>query len=406
MGLLAGMIFVFNQYGQVKEKPQLTVIEKKIDENTLEEPEAPEDEKKEEEESAAPEKNMAQMEENYHNSKKALALKPEIEREYQLNIFAENLQEPGGIATHPNVSYVYVAEEAGNKVSLIYENGDRVDAVTQLTPIIHRDDENVFWEKDPIKQPEGLYLSHNGYLYVTEDYPGGRLIRYELASDGIAKHGTVIEIPGKWKHFAWEDITVGSRGELLLVGSDAESIQQGANNDFFSGSLIYRDIDGNWWVPYERLFASFSSVAFTKNNRHAVYICEFTGELGWLDLKENQRLGGYSSKLLKTPEALSVLPDDSFIIGQENGLLVNYDPAMDTFKPIDIELSAVEAMHWDTQKEHLLISDDKSGKLYTLKPKTPYDISNNRMDLPHLSLWSAGLMSPNFAPTFYAAFSH
>ena len=221
IGLLSGFIYLFVELANIKKEKQISGPIKKnfVHSRTSE----PDDGEEEGDETALENYEISPGGENYHSAKKSLRIKKK--QDYKLVLIAENLKEPGGIATNPDIDYVYVAEESGNRVSLIYADGERVDAITSSTPIIHRDNENVFREKKPLKQPEGLCLSDAGYLYVTEDYPGGRLIRYELTPDGIAKHGTVIEIPGKWQHFAWEDINISPQGELLLVGSDAESIK-------------------------------------------------------------------------------------------------------------------------------------------------------------------------------------
>ena len=63
-------------------------------------------------------------------------------------------------------------------------------------------------------------------------------------------YGIVVPLPLENSTIAWESVDVGPLGELLLAGSTAESFSSQKNQEgLFNGTLLYRDVDENWWMP-------------------------------------------------------------------------------------------------------------------------------------------------------------
>ena len=283
---------------------------------------------------------------------------------FRLEQVVEGLDSPDGLALHPDSSELYISEEILSRISVIRDGLQVV--IDRETPIyILKNGKKK--KVEPLTSPEGIDFDAEGNLYVVEDRPGGRLIRFRSYT-GRYVEGMVVPMPGDWQRFAWESVAIGSKGDLLIAGSDIESI--GVNDELnpYTGVILYRDEENSWWVPYERLFASFSGVCFSKSGRHALYIEEVMGSIGWIDLTTRQVLGGHSSITAKTPEGICVLPDGTFLIAQENGHVLKMDPSTDEQEEVIADLGAIESVIWDAGNRRALVSADEAGKIYALWP--------------------------------------
>jgi len=283
---------------------------------------------------------------------------------FRLEQVVEGLKSPDGLALHPKSGELYISEENVSRISVIRDGLQVV--INQETPIyVLREGKKK--KVSPLSTPEGIDFDDEGNLYVVEDKPGGRLIRFRSYS-GRYIEGIVVPMPGDWRQFAWESVTLGEHNTILMAGSDIESI--GSNNELnpYTGIILYRDEEGSWWVPYERLFASFSEVCFSKSGKHALYTEEVMGGIGWIDLTTRQVLGGYSTITAKSPEGICVLPDGTFLIAQENGSVLKMDPGTDEYEEVIDGLGAIESIIWDPGSQRALITADGAGKVYALWP--------------------------------------
>lgn len=290
-----------------------------------------------------------------------------IERAFTTNIVAEGLNSPDGIAIHPLTGDLYVSEEDISRI--VRMSGDQIVRVIDRETPIYRDGIRVA----PLVFPEGIAFGTDGALYTVEDVPGGRMISFAMNEQGVYAEGQVIPIPGGWTDFAWESVDVGPQGELLLAGSDAEAMTSRESMSVFTGVLLYRDREGTWWIPYRRFFGSFSEVRFSKSMKQALYTCEVTGEVGWLDLSSRFTLNGHSSFTAHGAEGLAVLPDGTFIVVEEGGRLVHVDPASDRYVRIITGLSSLESALWDERHGRLLVTEDGTGRVLAFAPDVPYE---------------------------------
>ena len=296
-------------------------------------------------------------------------------------VLAEGLQGPDGLAVHPQSGEIYFSEEDAARVWVL-RDGRPVRVVDRDTPLYRlRDGRRTADPVMPLRNPEGLAFSPAGELYVVEDYPGGRLIRYPARPDGRYPEGEVIDIPGDWRAYAWEGVAVGPGNDLLMAGSDVEYALGGGGAKPFMGAILYRDSVGQWWVPYRRPFASFSSVQFTRGGRQAVYTCEVSGEVGWLDLQGRRPIGGCSSAAVKSPEGIAVLPDGRLVVALETGALVVVDPAMDRHSTVADGFGSLESVQWDAFSGRLVLTEQSRGRLLSLKARPDFRPEENRMDM-------------------------
>ena len=296
------------------------------------------------------------------------------DQRFTVDVLADGFESPDGLAVHPTQAWLYVGEEAAGRIWMCSDGGRHL-AVDADLPILQSDGTR---SAVPLQSVEGIDVTEQA-LFAVEDRPGGRLLQFDLQANGRAVRGSEIAVPGVWDDFAWEDVAVCDDGRLLLVGSNIERVQAERDLSLFVGVLLYRDQHGTWWIPYERMFASFSAVAFSKSGDQAIYTCEVTGEVGWIDLRTPRPIGGASDKAASAPEGLCVLPDGALAVAEEGGSLLTLDPAVDTMHQVADGLGRLESLAWDPHEGRLLAVDDASGRLLALYPVAPFNRDENRM---------------------------
>jgi hypothetical protein len=290
---------------------------------------------------------------------------------YRLEKIARDLASPDGLAIHPKNGMLFVSEETPSRISVI-RDGPRA-VIDRKTPVMKQQGSQ---RAKPMINPEGIAFAPDGTLYAVEDIPGGRLLRFP-EQNGKYPRGYVEPFPGNWSRFAWEGVAVSDKGEILICGSDLESADQESGLTPYTGIILYRDEEHNWWVPYERVFASFSGVGFSKHQKYAVYTEEVMGTIGWLDLSTRQILGGNSLVTAKSPEGICVLPDGTFLITEEGGTVMRLDPATDEREDIVSGLGGIESVIWDAGNHRAVVSADGTGQLLALWPDRRISSSDN-----------------------------
>lgn len=292
-------------------------------------------------------------------------------RSFKIEPLVEGLVSPDGIAIHPETGDFYVSEEEAACIRKIV-GGHAIVVIDRNTPV-YDPQSGTRKRVEALRNPEGIAFGPKGDLHVVEDVPGGRLLRFPLQADGACREGEVIPIPGAWQNYAWEGVDVSKKGEILMAGSDVESLSRQADSpSLFSGAILYRDTADTWWVPYQRVFSSFSDVRFSKSGKQAIYTCEVSGEIGWLDLTTRQPIGGNSSVVAKSPEGICSLPNGALLYTQERGDIVYLDPSTDRREVVVTGLKSIESIVWDDRGQMALVTEDGSGRLLALIPQEMY----------------------------------
>ena len=318
---------------------------------------------------------------------------PTFSRTFAMDVLAEELSSPDGLAIQPDTGRVFVSEEDNARI-LMLGNMSAVVAINQDTPIY----EIVDGRKKMmggLRGPEGIAFATNGDLYVVEDVPGGRLLRFPFDEQGRCRQGEAVHIPGLPDNFAWEGVDTGPNGEILLAGSDIEALIHADQLNAFSGMIVYRDTEGAWWIPHQRLFSSFSSVCFSKSRHQALYTCEVTGEIGWIDLRSRRPVGGNSSIVARTPEGLCVLPNGMVLIAQENGSVLCLDPSTDRHEMVIQGLGSIESVIWDPANKRALVTEDGGGRVLAFSPDLPYPENEDMLDYASYH----PIYSPQYVPS-------
>lgn len=279
------------------------------------------------------------------------------------------LDSPDGIAVDPVRGTVYVTEEnAGRIVSL--QGEEKAVFVDRHTPIYPHQAGRAP-TAPPLQAAEGLAIAPDGTLFAAEDVPGGRLLQFAQDAEGHGAWGREVALPFGEHAFAWESVSVGPRGELLLAGSTAEHVAQQGEAAPFESVLLYRDEEGAWWEAQRRLMASFSCAAFSADGESAVFGCEVTGEIGWIDLSKRDQRAGVSAHRFRSPEGLCVLPDGTVLVAEESGRVMHLDPAFDQISVAQAGLGSIESLGWNAAEAELLVTGDEHGEVLRFRAELP-----------------------------------
>jgi len=279
-----------------------------------------------------------------------------------LEVLAVGLKSPDGLAVHPQSGVVYVSQD-DIRISAIHD-GVSVTSVDAGTPVYVCAGAGMQVRGDPLLLPEPIAFSPEGDLYVAEDRPDGRLIQFTLDDSGRGIAGQTIWIPGDWSAFSWEGVAVGPNDEILLSGSSAESAISGDAPGLFEGVLLYRDCGRGWWQLDRRALRSFSQVAFSQDGTKAVYACEVTGEINWLDLSgKKMQWGSSSTYAANTAEGICVLGDGRVLVAEAGGTLIMVDPSTDRATVFAEVPGYLETLVWDPRERRILATEDRTGRI-------------------------------------------
>lgn len=289
-----------------------------------------------------------------------------------MDFLARNLIGPDGIARNPANGDIYVSLEDAATIIRIRVEGAKKVVVDTSSPV-----QALRGPADRkargLRSPEGLALDGKGGLYVVEDVPGGRLIRYDIQERSLVSRaaGQMIDVPFTGGQIAWESVDVGPAGELLLAGSTMEhSMLAPGDTDLFGlarGVILYRDADGAWWMPLNRAMASYSSAVFSPDGKYAVYACEISGEVGCLDLESKNLRTFAASHEFQAPEGLCSLPDGRVLVAEESGRIYQWDPLTDEIRLLFNGRHTIESLEWIPDDNRVLVTDDQRGQLLSLK---------------------------------------
>ncbi len=293
-------------------------------------------------------------------------------------VLAEGLVSPDGIAIHPLTGKIYVSEEDVGRITMLDDGSLRV-VIDRQTPIVHENGDRLV-RGDPLTFPEAIVFCGEGALYVAEDVPDGRLIRFAMDETGGYPEGRNIEIPGSWPGYAWEGLDIGPEGEILLAGSDLEWATRQDAPVPFGSVMLYRDAQAQWWVISRQPFTSYSESRFSNSGQQVVYTCEATGAIGWMNLV-HRSLRGYSAYAGHSPEGVALLPDGSFLVAEEaSGSIVHICPATDRHEHIVEGLQDIESVLWDEAHQRILVTEDGTGRLLAFGVNKPYDRDTDAFD--------------------------
>ena len=322
---------------------------------------------------------------------------------------AKGFRGPDGIALDADSGNVYVSEENAGAIVRIRRNGSKQVLFDGSTPL-YEENGGIPKKVAGLRSPEGLALDGKGTLYAVEDVPGGRLISFPVADKANpSPRGTVIPIPIENSRFAWESVEVGPAGELLVAGSTMESYLDEVGKDglfgLFRGAILYRDVQGEWWMPLNHAMSSYSAACFSSDGNLAFFACEISGAVGCLDLRTHTVRTWFAGKTFHAPEGLCALPGGSALVAEEAGKIFWLDPTTDAAQLVYDNQSTLESVHWDGANRRLLATDDQQGYLLSLELKAGLgfrEAAGTIQDVPFEENSTSVEMIPDQCPDYLA----
>jgi len=302
-----------------------------------------------------------------------LALEPQEPVQFfqQVSPIADGFRSPDGLALDTESGLIYVSEENVASIVCIQPDGSKQVLIDSSTPVY--EGKGFFKKRVPsLRSPEGLALDADGNLYVVEDISGGRVLTFDIhpSKTRTRRSGRVVPVPIQNSGIAWESVDVGPEGELLLAGSTAEAFPRDMGKEgIFRGVVLYRDIEGEWWMPLNDAMTSYSAAVFTPDGKVAYFACEITGDVGCMDLQSRTLRTYHSDHIFKSPEGLCALPDQSVLVAEEGGKIYRLDPIADRIQLVYDNGKTIESVQWDPEMHRLLVTDDQQGILWGLKLK-------------------------------------
>ncbi|HMO49536.1 MAG TPA: hypothetical protein PKE26_03560 [Kiritimatiellia bacterium] len=287
----------------------------------------------------------------------------------EVSVLLEGLKSPDGLAIDPYTGSIYISEEDASRILRLDADGTRRLVIDASTPVLERRGDRLI-RVEGMQSPEGLAFERTGHLYVVEDIPGGRLLRFELPEyHRGGAIGEVIPMPQPGPDYSWESVAVGPRGELLLAGSNMEAFFSRRNfAGLYSGAVLYRDANGQWWMPVHNLLDSFSAVAFDPEGVAAYFASEMHGTVGCFSLDSRSLKVWYADQVIESPEGIAALPDGTAVIASESGKLYRMDPHDCILNEIIDLGSTIESVAWDGARNRLLVTADGSSSLLAVGP--------------------------------------
>lgn len=336
-----------------------------------------------------------------------------VRGDFKVEVLARGLQEPNGLAVHPQSGEVYVAEKAAGRVSVL-RNGAATPVIESgwtlpegvpnwaVNPHMPREK----WLQTSLQKPGAIALATNGHLFVAEEAVRGRLL--EFIPDAAGKFTTARVLPIPWldRGYAWDDVKVDIEGRIFIVGADAEV----ATGPKF-GTVLMRDVNEDWWVIDYGPFIHYSSIYLSQFEDILVVAERGEGGLTWWDLYRRLPIGTAGSV---TPgaelETVGLLPDGAFALGVQatakgnDARIVRLDPLSGEMKNLAEGFASLGAIVLQAERGTLLATDPKSGLVVECTPPVKISATEYLLQRSQQGYESAQGFTPRTTPAFLRNF--
>jgi hypothetical protein len=202
-----------------------------------------------------------------------------------VEVMADGLQEPVGMAVDPVSDVLFVAErQAGQIAQIRYRvaipmvtNGFTVEAVPLNWAISSQRPEEQ-WRAGALQKPETIHFGPDGRLYVAERGGGGRLLRFNRMEDQFVGAELLIS-PWLETSLGYNGVAVDASGQVLA------GMQRATDNPVLPfGRILMRDGRQDWFLVDYGPFADFSPLAMSPDRRTLVFAEHRTGDVTWYDI--------------------------------------------------------------------------------------------------------------------------
>ena len=299
---------------------------------------------------------------------------------------AEGLQQPTGVAIHPQSGDIYVTEAASGRVLRIPAGGGApVGALVNGWSVSHviprwavtEQVTQEMWMKEELDHPGAIAISSNGTIFVAEQKANGRLLSFAPEEDGTYLTARPEPVPWLEQEFQWRALYVDSGDRLYVAGTDE------IGNEFMKfGSTLMREADGDWWVLDHGPFAQFNTFAVSDREDFMVLGDQRQGTLSWWGLNSHIMLGGSPSTTDRDHvlKALAFYPDGHFLLGiqKRNGsgaALRKMDIYTQQQTDVATGFQSIGGIATDRKNDRYIVTDPLAGKVFVCEfnPKLPFN---------------------------------
>lgn len=288
---------------------------------------------------------------------------------------AEGLQQPHGVAIHPQTREVYFTEQGSGRIMVLRNNRPEPVlppgwTVSEELPrwAISQQVSQEQWMSPVLVKPGPLTIATNGSIFVAEQVPRGRLL--EFVPDEQGRYSLAYALPVPWleQGFQWRDLYMDGYDRLFVAGADE------AGSEFMKfGSCLVRQPDGDWWVIDFGPFANFNTFAISDKQDVMLLGDRGKGSLSWWEVNRHIMLGGTPNATGRAElQSLAIYPDGSFLIGQLDApgraVLRRMDPFSGQQKTLAEGFQSIGDIAMDRSNGVYLVTDPAAGRLLECKP--------------------------------------
>ena len=286
-------------------------------------------------------------------------------------VIADGLNQPTGVALHPDGSVIYISEQGSGKILVMKPGGRPEPALAADWSVSTNLPRWAFSDQIPadkwltatLSQPGAMSVTTNGHLFVTEQIPNGRILEFIPNEEGLLAVARGVPVPWLDQEFQWRNITVDSADRLYIVGADE------IGSDFMKfGSALMRETDGNWWVIDFGPFADFRTLALSER-RDALLLGDHNkGALSWWEVNRHVMLGGTDDTVGRADlVALAFYPDGSYVLGVQTSpnqaSLIHLDPFSGQQRSLATDFRSIGCIAMDRPNGRYLVTDPVAGRL-------------------------------------------
>lgn len=295
---------------------------------------------------------------------------------FQLSVYATGLDQPDGLALHPESGELYVSEERAGRISVI-RNGRPEPVITSGFRVrdnlsaesIDSEHPRNYWLAGQLNNPEGLAFGPDHKLYVIEDTARGRLLEFDLTRGVSAASASVVPLPRLGEPYAWESVCFSRDGQLFVAGSSYE-----ATRSWGYSCVITRDTTQGWWMVDYGPLAAFSALTLMEKDQVLVAGDESVGSLTWWDVARKQEVQTLTHGW-GAIEGMCALPDGSIAVAIEHsehgGRILRINPVNGATTVLAEGLGQLESLVCDEKTGKIYCAEDSKGRILCLTPTRP-----------------------------------
>jgi hypothetical protein len=326
------------------------------------------------------------------------------------------LQEPSGLAFHPQTKELYVSEKKAGRISVI-RNGQRQTVIESGWTVdkaipawaISSVKTREFLSEPKLHNPAAIAFSANGTLFVVENRAHGRVLEFLPDEKGEFTKARLIPIPWLSNPFSWEDVKTTADGRLFVVGYDA----QGAGPLYF-GSVLFREPNDVWWVVDYGPFSKFSGITLSRGEDVLVVAERVKGEIVTWDGVRHMPIGTVPNTVAGGAEvqATSLMKDGSFLIAEiqpaanrkGSSRLVQIHPITGQATGVADGFDRIGKVILSRETGTMFVSDEEAGVVYEVRPSETVLATEYLLQRSLDAFESEQGFSPRAAPAFLKTF--